>query len=1011
MSGAKISTLLQYRFVKRTSDQNTDPQAQLEEKHINGNSLVSENNTNGNSYYNEQVNSENSTTVIPDTPQSTTSSLPLSPVFNSTKVKIIKRSNSISSDSQSQDSMAESPSTQNSWLSKERGIQNGHVKTQKTKPKKQRRIIRPHSSSESESEDEKPSLVKCDDSSSATNTQQSSVQFEESLANLKQMFPTMAEDRLITVLKNNPDNFDSAVDELIYPPLPGTYTKRKGSDIENQEPSKKRIRQDSPTSTDNNGTTISTKEKNLQFLYEAFPNHTEEMIKATFQENKYAVDATMATLEKRVSLKTNSAKMKKTVKKVKMKDVDLSDEDADYSGADYDSDDSYDSDNAAVHADKILKFFQESKLEELTSIQGCSKKKAESILELRPFTSFDELVEKITAAKSLTYGLIPGCLEVIHLQSIVTNLMQKCERIGQEMENVVSMLTNSETIEDSQDNITNQPKLLVDTKQLKAYQMIGLNWLRVMHAQQLNGILADEMGLGKTIQTIAFLAHLIEVGETGPHVIIVPSSTIENWLREMQDWCPSLNIVIYYGSQEERRVVRQQVLYGNSVEYNVVLTTYNMATGSVEDRSLFKKLEFQYAVFDEGHMLKNMSSLRFQNLMKIRADRRLLLTGTPLQNNLVELMSLLCFVMPDIFSGKTEPLKKMFTMMTKSNEDSGRFEKEKIAQAKRIMKPFLLRRLKKDVLSQMPKKYERTENCVMIPDQQELYDSLIQKFNQEIEDRTDAVLQNGGASMFMQLRKAANHPLLIRKHYDDEKLTRIAKDLSKEPSHRERGALPELIKEDMSIMNDFDIHNVCKHYKSHVGKYMLDQSTINESGKFRVLETLLPDMKEKEDRVLLFSQFTMMLDIVEVFLKDKGYKFFRLDGSTPVPERQKLIDDYNNDRSVFIFLLSTKAGGLGINLTAANTVILHDIDFNPYNDKQAEDRCHRMGQKRDVNIIRLISKGTVEDGMMRVARDKLKLEKDVTTSSIDEEDNSNDVLSLLREALQRKSKSNKSDKS
>ncbi|ESO84241.1 hypothetical protein LOTGIDRAFT_61963, partial [Lottia gigantea] len=629
----------------------------------------------------------------------------------------------------------------------------------------------------------------------------------------------------------------------------------------------------------------------------------------------------------------------------------------------------------------ILKFFQEAKIEELATIQGCSRKKAEIVAKLRPFNSYDDLVAKITSTKTLTYFIIPGCLEVIHLQYVVTSLMEKCERIGQEMESVVSALTSSECLEDSEDNITKQPSLLVSSKTLKNYQMIGLNWLRVMHAQHLNGILADEMGLGKTIQTIAFLAHLIEVGERGPHVIIVPSSTIENWLREMQDWCPSLKIVIYYGSQDERRVVRQQVLYSDTVEYNVILTTYNMATGSVEDRSLFKKMEFQYAVFDEGHMLKNMSSLRFQNLMRIRAGRRLLLTGTPLQNNLVELMSLLCFVMPDIFSGKTESLKKIFTMMTKVADEQGKFEKEKIEQAKRIMKPFVLRRLKQDVLSQMPAKEENVNYCEMIPAQQDIYDFLIQTFNAEIEKKKEYLSKGGGASMFMQLRKAANHPLLIRSIYDDKKLAAIAKDLCKEPSHRDRGALPKLIQEDLAVMHDFEINNVCKHYKSHIGKYMLDPKVINESGKFKALTKMLAKMKENDDRVLLFSQFVMVLDIVEVFLKDLGYKFFRLDGSTPVPERQKLIDDFNNDKNIFIFLLSTKAGGLGINLTAANTVIIHDIDFNPYNDKQAEDRCHRMGQTRKVKIHRLISKGTVEEGMIRVAKQKLKLEKDVTTSN------------------------------
>ena len=182
-----------------------------------------------------------------------------------------------------------------------------------------------------------------------------------------------------------------------------------------------------------------------------------------------------------------------------------------------------------------------------------------------------------------------------------------------------------------------------------------------MHKQSLNGILADEMGLGKTIQAIAFLAHLKEMGDEGPHLIIVPSSTMDNWQKEFATWCPSIKLLNYYGSQDERRHMRVQIVH-DKVDYDVILTTYNMVISSPDDRVLFRKLDFHYVIFDEAHMLKNMATSRYENLMRVQAARKLLLTGTPLQNNLVELMSLLVFVMPDMFANKKEHLKKMFSM-------------------------------------------------------------------------------------------------------------------------------------------------------------------------------------------------------------------------------------------------------------------------------------------------------------------------------------------------------------
>nr|KAF6502733.1 SWI/SNF-related, matrix-associated actin-dependent regulator of chromatin, subfamily a [Molossus molossus] len=501
------------------------------------------------------------------------------------------------------------------------------------------------------------------------------------------------------------------------------------------------------------------------------------------------------------------------------------------------------------------------------------------------------------------------------------------------------------------------------------------------------------MGLGKTIQAIAFLAYLFQEGNKGPHLIVVPASTIDNWLREVNLWCPTLKVLCYYGSQEERKQIRYNI-HSKYEEYNVIVTTYNCAISSSDDRGLFRRLKLNYAIFDEGHMLKNMGSIRYQHLMTINANNRLLLTGTPVQNNLLELMSLLNFVMPHMFSSSTSEIRRMFSSKTKSADEQSIYEKERIAHAKQIIKPFILRRVKDEVLKQLPPKKDQIELCAMSEKQEQLYLGLFNRMKKSInnlEKNTEM------CNVMMQLRKMANHPLLHRQYYTAEKLKEMSQLMLKEPTHCE--ANPDLIFEDMEVMTDFELHVLCKQYR-HINNFQLDMDLILDSGKFRVLGRLLSELKEKGDRVVLFSQFTMMLDILEVLLKHHQHRYLRLDGKTQISERIHLIDEFNTDMDIFVFLLSTKAGGLGINLTSANVVILHDIDCNPYNDKQAEDRCHRVGQTKEVLVIKLISQGTIEESMLKINQQKLKLEQDMTT--VDEGDEGSmpaDIATLLKTSM------------
>ncbi|XP_055064775.2 SWI/SNF-related matrix-associated actin-dependent regulator of chromatin subfamily A containing DEAD/H box 1b [Misgurnus anguillicaudatus] len=632
---------------------------------------------------------------------------------------------------------------------------------------------------------------------------------------------------------------------------------------------------------------------------------------------------------------------------------------------------------------EILGFFQGASVDELTLIAGCSLKKAQKIIELRPYKTWKDLDDAIRRGSGLSTELLAGCREVLKEREVVKELMSKCEEISGKLVQDVTQVLNKGL------GSMSQPEILTSTFQLKPYQLIGLNWLTLLHQNKLSGILADEMGLGKTIQAISFLAYLYQEGNHGPHLITVPASTLDNWVRELNLWCPSLKVLVYYGSAEDRKYMRYEIL-NHMVDYNIIVSTYNLAIGNNSDRSLFSKLKLEYAVFDEGHLLKNMNSLRYRHLMAINAKHRLLLTGTPLQNNLLELMSLLNFIMPNMFSSSTSQISKMFSM--KSSEEQSSFERDRIAHAKLIMKPFILRRVKSEVLKQLPAKEEQIEFCGMSERQQKLYSALFDKLK-----RSGNGEKRELTNVMMQLRKMSNHPLLHRQYYTSEKLKAMSKLMLKEPSHRD--ADPALIKEDMGVLSDFELHRLCQQYCA-LQEYQLDTDVLLDSGKLSLLTQLLESLKEKGDRVALFSQFTMMLDILEVFLRHRKHRYIRMDGSTPMSERIGLIDQFNTDTDIFVFLLSTRAGGLGINLTSANVVILHDIDCNPYNDKQAEDRCHRVGQTRTVKVIKLISKDSIEDAMLRIGERKLRLEQDMTAIQEGEDDTfSDDMTSLLKASL------------
>ncbi|KIJ66025.1 hypothetical protein HYDPIDRAFT_27228 [Hydnomerulius pinastri MD-312] len=675
---------------------------------------------------------------------------------------------------------------------------------------------------------------------------------------------------------------------------------------------------------------------------------------------------------------------------------------------------------------------------------------------------------------------------------------------------------------------------------LRPYQQSGLEWLASLHSNNLNGILADEMGLGKTIQTISLLAHLAcDRGIWGPHLIIVPTSVLLNWEMEFKKFLPGFKILSYHGTTKRRKELRQG--WYNKHHFNVCITSYTLAS---RDAHIFKRKMWYYMILDEAHMIKNFKSQRWNILLMFRSFRRLLLTGTPLQNNLTELWALLQFLM----SGRnfanlkefgewfSNPLEKAIEMGTMLDDET----LQRVSKLHTVLRPYLLRRLKRDVEKELPSKYEHLVLCPLSKRQRFLYDEFMARAH------TREALQSGVyqkiANILMQLRKVCNHPdlfevrpvvtsfamarsavadfeikeLLVRRQllraededrvnldlfgfrfvaqqdiplitaletrrldathrlpliseipgepppqdtrtiagwrawrtyqqraqkvarwaqigyvnglrcarmpiYGQELLTTVQKcsrsilpssavDLGKSymdtattinamvKSHVERAeelsgvidkfafATPAVVALDLprlalsgceealtSCSPGFD--SVVHQPSVKLQIAFPDPSLLQyDCGKLQELSRLLRQKKAEGHRILIFTQMTRILDILEIFLNFHGYLYLRLDGATKIEDRQYITERFNADARIFCFISSSRSGGVGINLTGADTVIFYDSDFNPQMDRQCEDRAHRIGQIRDVHIYRFISSHTVEEAMLMKANQKRSLD-------------------------------------
>ncbi|KAK4373713.1 hypothetical protein RND71_009097 [Anisodus tanguticus] len=729
------------------------------------------------------------------------------------------------------------------------------------------------------------------------------------------------------------------------------------------------------------------------------------------------------------------------------------------------------------------------------------------------------------------------------------------------------------------------PELFKGT--LKDYQLKGLQWLVNCYEQGLNGILADEMGLGKTIQAIAFLAHLAEDKNIwGPFLVVAPASVLNNWADEIGRFCPDLKTLPYWGGLQERVVLRKNInpkrLYRRDAGFHILITSYQLL---VSDEKYFRRVKWQYMVLDEAQAIKSSNSIRWKTLLSFNCRNRLLLTGTPVQNNMAELWALLHFIMPTLFDSQ-EQFNEWFSKGIENHaEHGGSLNEHQLSRLHAILKPFMLRRVKKDVVSELTGKTEITVHCKLSSRQQAFYQAIKNKISlAELFDSSRGHLNEKKIlnlmNIVIQLRKVCNHPELFERnegssyfyfgdvpnsllpapfgeledvffsggrspvtyrvlfgtlyasswsyyclyvhrelpdsmhhlllvslidisgtlivryqswfagelmgqhaalncraglhesdvayaHSGTFGFTRLIDMSPMEVSFLATGSFLEkllfsivrsnghFLDEMLDLMESEDDDLYCSHLgqdkvravtrmlllpsksetdllrtrlatgpgdapfealvMEHQDRLLSNVNLLHsiysfiprtrappDSGKLQTLDILLKRLRAGNHRVLIFAQMTKMLDILELaktrdYMHYRKHRYLRLDGSSTIMDRRDMVKDFQHRSDIFVFMLSTRAGGLGINLTAADTVIFYESDWNPTLDLQAMDRAHRLGQTKDVTVYRLICKETVEEKILQRASQKNTVQQLVMTGGHVQGDllAPEDVVSLL----------------
>ncbi|KAK9321944.1 P-loop containing nucleoside triphosphate hydrolase protein [Lipomyces orientalis] len=493
-----------------------------------------------------------------------------------------------------------------------------------------------------------------------------------------------------------------------------------------------------------------------------------------------------------------------------------------------------------------------------------------------------------------------------------------------------------------------QPKFIVGGT-LMDYQLEGMNWLYFKWFQNKPAILADDMGLGKTIQIISYLSILFHVHGIWPVLVVAPQSTVPNWKREFRKWAPDIRCIAYNGWKEHRQIQQKYQMCVtnkkgvNDLNCHVVITSFNTL---MDDSSFLNRYTWQVLVVDEGQRLKSDKNMTYKSLKEMHTEHKVLLTGTPLQNNIRELFNLLQFLNPAEVDA--EKLEGKYSEMSESN----------LVELHNLLRPYFLRRTKTEVLSHLlPQKTEIIVPISMVTLQKRLYKSILAKnpdLLRAIVSKTNLSAKASTSNLnniFMQLRKCLCHPYLCNQDIEQ---------LSTDP------------KESLKRLTE-----AC--------------------GKLQLLSIMLPKLIAGGHRILIFSQFVIMLDILEDFLYGMGISYARLDGSVSSQDRQQRIDAFNAEGSkISIFILSTRAGGVGINLATADTVIVYDPDFNPHQDLQALSRAHRIGQKKKVLVFNLVTRNSVEEKILEIGRKKMLLDHIVIENMSNVEEESFDLQGILR---------------
>ena len=644
------------------------------------------------------------------------------------------------------------------------------------------------------------------------------------------------------------------------------------------------------------------------------------------------------------------------------------------------------------------------------------------------------------------------------------------------------LLTNIE--KKKKENIIAESNLTLFKGNLRYYQKIGVQWLNTLSMMRTSCILADEMGLGKTVQTIAHLAFLAEKkGIWGPHLIVVPTTVLGNWLEEFNRFLPCFKIFGYYGRSSERKKKRKG--WSELNKFNVCVTTYRIVS---IDSKIFKRKKWFSLILDEAHLIKNSKTQCFMTLMRIKSINRILLTGTPLQNKLKELWTLMTFLFPEKFGNRNVFCSNMDVFLEKAAKNNSNVYNAIIKKLHSILRPLILRRLKCEVEKQLPKKTEKIILCKLSRRQKVLYDQFIMNTTQKERRKNLGFVQS--LNVLMQLRKICNHPdlvdekfsesasiytpiyyyvpkfvdfeafkikfsfqtlpeknlnlgnlllaLLCKEHYNIESLN-VGKNFKRYKKKKIflRTTRNFVRSFNYNINDNFSkIQSICKiKKKKRINDYLifhknLEEISINigkkysnyifrvkkvdsngiktnlpkkeynhlqklkkliitpipkifthninnfiaDSGKLKKLYKLLMQMRKEKRKVVIFTQMSKMLNSLEIFLSYKGFTFIRLDGSIVTEKRQKLVKKFNQNKKIMIFISSTRVGGIGINLTSANTVIFYDCDWNPAVDKQAQDRCHRIGQNQNVTIYKLVTKHTIEENILMTSNIKSKID-------------------------------------